>query len=261
MLHEFHLDESYKTDITAAERNALIRYCISIGTRAKCSTRAVMRPFKQKYLTAALREMRDNHMKSIAEHSKKIELYNKGELHLSQGLIDFFEGVPTKERYEKYIRRLIKQEREAMQIISKDYHISVAIAYVGKKLLDFHNTLNPRVTFGYSNSLHEECDFALSDEIKNAFLNSSLKELSTWEQDWTHDWGYIYFDSLIKLFYEDLEVLVGERNILSTLSHEQGMTVSLTDEELAAFIDFEGKRNENLATVEKLKSLQEAIKE
>lgn len=97
--------------------------------------------------------------------------------------------------------------------------------------------------------------------LKNAFLNSSLKELPTWGQDWTHDWGYVYFDKITNLLYEDLEVFIGERYILLTLSHEQCMTVSLTDEELAAFIDFEGKRNENLTTVEKLKSLQEAINE
>ncbi len=58
MVYEFHLDESYETNITAAERNALIRFCLSIGTRAKCSTRVLMRPFKQKYFTEALREMR-----------------------------------------------------------------------------------------------------------------------------------------------------------------------------------------------------------
>lgn len=33
------------------------------------------------------------------------------------------------------------------------------------------------------------------------------------------------------------------------------MTVSLTEEELAAFCGFEGKRNENLVTIEKLRSL------
>ena len=257
MLYEFHLDESYETNITAAERNALIRYCLSVGTRAKCSTRALMRPFKQKYLTTALREMKESHKKAIAEYSKKIELYDKGELHLPQNLIDYFEGAPTKDRYEKYIRSLIRQEREVMRTGSKDYMICVSFAFTDKKMLDFHNTLNPRVTFGYSNSLHEECDFALTEEIKNAFLNSSLKELPAWEQDWTHDWGYVYFDSISNLLYEDLEIFVGERFILSTLSHEQGMTVSLTEEELAAFLDFEGKRNKNLATVEKLKSLQE----
>ncbi len=253
MLKEYRLDEGYKANITSAERNALIRYCLSIGTRAKCSTRALMRPFKQKYLTAALSEMKDNHSRKIAEYSKKIELYNKGELQLSQEYIDSFGSTPTKAQFEKYMKALINQERDIMRTLSKSYQIFVDFAYTNKNVLAFHESLSPRITFGYSNSLHEECDFALTKEIKNAFLNSSLKESQTFEQDWTHDWGHVYFNSIIELLYEDLEIFVGERLVLSTLSHEHCMTVFLTDEELAAFIDFEGKRKENLITQKKLK--------
>lgn len=256
MLYEFHLDESYGTNLTAAERNALIRFCLSIGTRAKCSTRVLLRPFKQKYLTTALREMKGGHLKSIAEYEKNIELYNRGELPLPQGLIDYFEGPPTKERFEKYMRALIRQERGVMRMLSKSYQINVDFAFTNQKLLGFHKTLNPRVTFGYSNSLHEECDFPLTEKIRDAFLNASLKDLPSFKQDWMHDWGYVFFGSCSELLYEDLEVFLGERYLLSTLSHEKDMTVSLTEEELAAFYDFEGKRRKNIATVGKLKSLQ-----
>ena len=258
MLHEFHLGESWKTNIAVAERNALIRYCLSVGTRAKCSTRAVMRPFKQKYLTAALRELRKNFMQKISEYTEWMQTYVEGETKLPDWMIDYFEGIPTKEIFTDYCCSVIKQERGTLRSLMKNYSIRVDFAFTDKKWLAFHYSLNPRVTFGYSNRLHEVCDFALTEEVKNAFLNSSLKELSTWEQDWTHDWGYVYFDSITNLLYEDLAVLIGERYILDTVSHEEMMTVSLTDEELTAFIDFEGKRNENLATIEKLKSLNEA---
>ena len=257
MLHEFHLGESWKTNITVAERNTLIRYCLSIGTRAKCSTRAVMRPFKQKYLTAALRELRKNFMQKISEYTEWMQTYVEGETKLPDWIIDYFEGIPTKERFANYCRSVIKQERGTLRSIMKNYSIHVDFAFTDKKLLAFHNSLNPRVTFGYSNLLHEVCDFALTEEVKNAFLNSSLKELSTWEQDWTHDWGYVYFGSITNLLYEDLAVLIGERCILDTVSHENMMTVSLNDEELTAFVDFEGKQNENLAIVEKLKALSQ----
>ena len=231
MLYEFHLGESYKTDVSAAERNALIRYSISIGTRAKCSTNALLRPFKQKYLKAALREVREDRLRIIAKYQEEMK------------------NDPAKD-----FRAHIKQEREVIRNFPKHYIIYVAFPFNDKKWIEFHNSLNPRITFGYSNMLHEECDFVLTEEIKQVFLNASLKELPMFEQDRAHDWGNVYFDSFT-LFYEDLQVLSGERNVLSTLSHEQEMTISLTDEELTAFIDFEGKQTENLATIEKLKAL------
>ncbi|MCH5161160.1 MAG: hypothetical protein J1G04_03930 [Clostridiales bacterium] len=255
MLYEFQLDESCHTGLTAAERNALIRFCISIGTRAVCATRSIKRPFKQKYLTAAMREMRQNHLRTISEYTEKMENYKEGETKLSDWLIDFFDGVPTKKQFTDYCRSIIKQEHEALRSAKSNYLIPVDFTYTDKKLLAFHNSLGPRVTFGYSSMLHEVCDFALTDEIKGMFLNASLKELPSYKQDWTHDWGYVFFDSIINLIYEDLEVYISERCILSTISHEREMTVSLTEKELTAFIDFESKRNKNIATIEKLKAI------
>ncbi|MDE6441558.1 MAG: hypothetical protein K2L12_02245 [Clostridia bacterium] len=255
MVHELHLDQSYNTHLTPKDRNTLIRYCISIGTRAKCSTRNVLRPFKQKYLTTAIREMKSSHLEQIAKFKEQINLYQNDELKLSDWLIDFFEGTPSKEDFKKYMRALIKQERDVFNTISKSYVINVDFSHISKELLEFHNTLNPRITFGYSSILHEECDFELSNEIKHAFLNSSLKELPTWEQDWTHDWGYVFFDSIINLLYEDLIVFCGERCILDTISHEQCMTINLTDEEFENFINFEGNKKEKSEILEKLKSI------
>ena len=258
MLYKFILDGCDEAEITATERNSLIRFCLSVGTRAKCSTRTIMRPFKQKYLIEALREVKAKHAKNIADYKEKIELYNSGKLRLPQSIIDYFEGVPTKEKYEAYLKELIWQERETMQHITNSYNICVDFFHIEKSLLDFHNSLNPRITFGYSNLLHEECDFILTDEIKRAFLNSSLKDLGEDERDWYYDWGYVHFQSGFDLSYEDLSVFCGERCILETVSHEQGMSVCLTDEEIAQFSNFEGKAGERAATIQKLKNLEKA---
>ena len=246
---------SYDTPLTPQERNALIRYCIVIGTRARCSTRAILRPFKQKYLTYALRELKSSHLEQIEKFKQQIILYQNGELEPTEGIIGYFNGIPSKKQYERYVNELIKQENNIVNSISKSYTINVNFSHISKELLEFHNSLNPRITFGYSNVLHEECDFELNNNVKNAFLNASLKELPAWEQDWTHDWGYVFFDSIINLFYEDLCVFRGDRCILETISHDQMLTINLSDEELENFLGFENDGEYSVLT-EKLKEIK-----
>lgn len=255
MGNELQLDKSYNTPLTPKERNALIRYCIAIGTHARCSTRGILRSFKQKYLTSALIELKSSHLEQIKKYKQQINLFKNGELELSEGLISYFNGIPSSNQYEKYMRALIKQENDVANMISKNYTINVDFSNISKELLKFHNSLNPHITFGYSNALHEECDFELNNEVKNAFLNSSLKELPTWEKDWTHDWGYVFFNSIIELFYEDLIVFRDDRCILETISHEQMMTINLNDEELQNFFGFEDS-GENSVLTEKLKEIK-----
>ena len=251
---QFTLDQSYNTGITPKERNALIRFCISIGTRAKCSTHSVMRPFKQKYLLQALSEMKSKHLKTISDYEERIELCNSGKLEMSKEFIDFFDGEPKKEQVIGYYREIIKQEKDVLRSLLKSYTIPVDYSFATKKQLAFHNSLNPRITFGYSNVLHEECDFSLTDEVKSAFLVSSLSEVPEYKDDWTHDWGNVFFETVVNLLYEDLEVFAGERRILETISHERMMTVFLTDKELDLFNVFEVKKGNRCGTIQKLKA-------
>lgn len=168
---------------------------------------------------------------------------------LPQGLLEYFGGVPTKEAYADYLKQLIKQEKEVLRGLKRSYSVFVDYEFVGRKLLAFHNSLNPRVTFGYSNSLHEECDFALDEEKREAFLNSSLAELPQFKDDTLHDWGVAAFDG-VSLVYEDLTLSRGDEIILETISHEQIMTVRLNETDLAALAsDKEGKK-----LVDKLRS-------
>ena len=81
--------------------------------------------------------------------------------------------MPAKEDYVSYCGEIIRQEREILRRVRGEYHIAVDCAFTPKKWLRFHKSLSPRVTFGYSNALHEECDFALTDEVRQAFLHSS----------------------------------------------------------------------------------------
>lgn len=242
---------------TPAERNAVIRFAITVGDRAKCSTRSLLRPLKMSDLQAAFREREEGHRRTIEEYRKKAEEYEEGVTPLSERAIKFFGGVPTKEDFVSYCNDIIKQEREMLRHVRRGYHVAVDFQYTPKKLLRFHQSLSPRVTFGYTSVLHEECDFALTDEVRQAFLNSSLAELPAYKEDFSHDFGYVFFDSIIALFYEDFAVFKGERCILDTVSHERMFTVDLSGEELEALRSFEGKKNGKL--VQKIESAADDI--
>lgn len=242
---------------TPAERNALIRYALTVGTRAKCATRSLYRSLKMRDLQAAFREREAGHRKTIEEYRRRAEDYEEGATHLPESLTDFFGGVPTKERFVSYCNDRMEQEREEMRRIRKEYHIAVSYTYTPKTLLRFHRSLSPRVTFGYANVLHEECDFSLTDEVRSAFLRSSLAELPQDAEDWTHDFGYVYFQSVIGLLYEDLAVFRGGRCILETISHERMCTAYLTEEELADFCGFESEKHDNRQILKKIRARAE----
>ncbi len=233
MLYEFHLDESHGTKITAKERNLLIRHCLSVGTRATCSTAALCRPFRQKYLKKAFDELREAYRVRIAEYERRAETYDPESAKISENMLAFFGGVPSKEEYTRYCRELILQERKACKSMQGLYSVNVNYAFIGRKLLAFHNSLNPRVTFGCSNQLHEECDFALDEENKRAFLGESSLKFPPKVQGSPFDWGTVTFE-ISRLIYRDLTVFRGEGRILETISHEEMMTVFLTKEDLAA---------------------------
>ena len=227
---------------TPKERNTLIRYCLSVATRAKCSTRALLRPFKQKYLKEAFAEQRKEHLERIARYERAMQEYDPETTELPQWMLGYFEGVPTKETYTDYCRQVIKQEKETLRGRKRSYFVHVDYEFIGRKLLAFHNSLCPRVTFGYSGRLHEECDFAFDEEKREAFLNSSLAELPQYRDDWIHDWGNVAFDG-VHLIYEDLALFRGDVCILETISHEEMMTVRLEETDLAALaLQKDGKK-------------------
>lgn len=250
-----------KNGFNAKERNALIRYAVSIGMRAKLTTRFLMRPLKMKDLRAAFAE---NEQKFIAENEKYkrlIEEYDPQTTELSSGFIDYFGGVPTKEQYAEYYNALICQNKDTAKSIRNGYIINVDTS-APKKLLRLHRSLNPRVTFGYSNMLHEECDFALTEQNKQLLLSSSLTELPMYEQDEMHDYGHVIIGESscdgLPLYYEDLCVYVGDKCVLDCTSHEQACSVDFTDDELKGFIVFENKKKLNEKILKKLEQNKQA---
>ena len=224
---------------TPKERNLLIRYCLSVATRAKCSTKALLRPFRQRDLKIAFEEQQREHLSRIREYEARQAGYDPETAQLSQWFLDYFGGVPTKETFSRYCREIVKQESGVLRGLKRNYSVYVDYEFLGRKWLSFHRSLSPRVTFGYSNCLHEECDFFLNDEKRAAFLSSSLAELPQWKGDWIHDWGNVMFGNM-QLFYEDLALFRGETCILETISHERSMTVWLDEDDLSALSKLRG---------------------
>lgn len=249
---EFILDASYSTNMTAKERNLLIRYCVNVATRGKCATKALLRPFKQRYLKEASVEQCKEHVEHIAQYERAMQEYDPQTAQLPQWMLDYFGGVPTKEQYATYCRQIIKQERDVLRSLKRNYSVYVDYDLLGRKLFAFHNSLNPRVTFGYSNRLHEECDFAFDDIKREAFLQSSLADLPRWKGDWMHDWGNVVFGTM-QLIYEDLTLYRGETCILETVSHEEMMTVRLEETDLQALAAQKG----GSTLVKKLRNLKQ----
>ena len=235
---KYCLNEGGEFDsLTIKERNSLILYCLSVGTRAVCSTNGLLRPLKMRDLNAAFEEQRKKQLAQIEKYERLAREYDPENPKLEDWMYVFFGRAPTKERLAAYCNGAIKNCKMILRGMKRDYYVCVNYRFVGKKLLDFHRSLNPRVTFGYSTMLHEECDFALDDNTREAFLNCSLSKPSA-EGGW--DWGYVVFGEHSEIVYEDLSVYRGVERMLETVSHEKMMTVWLDDGDLAKIADFDG---------------------
>ena len=232
------------------ERNLLIRYCVTVATRGKCATKALLRPFKQKDLREALAEQSRARLERAMRYVGDLQEDGAEAESLTRGTPTSFGGEPTRDEYGKYCREIIKQERTTVRDLKRMYTVCVNYAFVGRKWLAFHRALNPRVTFGYSSLLHEACDFLFDDEKRAAFLSSSLADLPQWKGDTVHDWGNVMFGNM-QLFYEDLTLYRGDVCILETVSHEEMMTARLDEADLTALARTKGGKK----LVEKLKNL------
>lgn len=237
--------------LTPKERNALIRYCISVATRGRCSTKALLRPFKQKYLKEAFAEQSKVHTERIARYERAAQAYDPQTAGAPHSIPGDSGSVPAKEAYIAHCREIVRQERDTVRSLRRLYTVCVNYAFVGKKWLAFHRSLNPRVTFGSSSLLHEECDFLFDDEKRAAFLSSSLADLPQWKGDTVHDWGNVMFGNM-QLLYEDLALYRGDVCILETVSHEEMMTARLDDADLTALARTKGGK----ILVKKIKTLQ-----
>ena len=225
----YKLDAAFNAALTARERNFLICYCLSRGSRATCATTTLLRPFKQKDLRAAFAEREEASHSRIAEWERRMQEFDPD--NVPDDMRAMFGSIPTKENFTSYCKSLIAQEKAAMRELKRSYIVCVDYAHIGKFWREFHAFLDPRVTFGDSNVLHEECDFWLEEEEVDDFLHSSLMDPPKGRNDWMHDWGNLFFGEM-ELVYEDLTIYYRDRCMLKTVSHEEMMLVQLEEKQL-----------------------------
>ena len=235
----YELDAAFNAALTARERNFLIRYSLCRGTRGKCSTTTLLRPFRQKDLRTAFAEREEESRSRIAEYERRMQEFDPD--NVPDDMRAMFGSIPTKENFTSYCMSLIAQEKAAMRELKRSYIVCVDYAHTGRFWKEFHQSLDPRVTFGDSNVLHEECDFWLDDEQCDAFLYASLSDLPKGRNDWIHDWGNVFLGDM-ELVYEDLCVYLGEMCMLKTVSHEEIMIVNLKEEQLREIEEIPGKK-------------------
>jgi hypothetical protein len=124
--------------------------------------------------------------------------------------------------------------------IRKFYNISINYGLLSEDGLAFHASMNPRVTFGYSNWLHEECDCRITDEIRESLTKEQPEHI----RDWAEEHGVFHCDRS-DTSYEDISIWREERMLLSTISHEGMFDVCFDEADEKAFLTFEDEKERN----------------
>lgn len=153
------------------------------------------RPFKMKYLTCALNELKHQSHTRISNYRRQACESDPSLPPLPQPLLDYFDGIPSKEQYTRYLKDLIKQEKEALKFSTMCYSVYVDYPLLTQTLRAFHESLAPASPS-------------------------------------TFDWGLVTFQNNATLVFENLSVFRDEVCILETISHENMMTVRLEAKDL-----------------------------
>lgn len=231
--------------LTAEERATVMRFAIEIGEKATCATNCLLRPFEMSMLEKAFREREELIEKRERAYIERARTFDPNKT--SMEFRAYFGDNMTSEQYGKYIAELIKQEEVGKKMMRRSYQITVEFSELDPEDQAFHESLSPRVTFGDSNELHEECSFALTRDIKDALQDSSLGG----DPEEGFDFGAFYVGRT-PLYYQDLCVTAGGELVLSTVTRDGILDLFLSEEDRAELENFELNRARNRKIIEKL---------
>ena len=244
--------------LTKSERLTIIRFCLNRGTHIKCSTHSLLRPLEMQFLEKAFAEREAEHDKEAAEISRVLSDYKNGKP-LSEPLRGHLEMLygkkPTKKQIEEFFSRALKD----LPQIRASYGVSVDYEYLSEDVLAFHNSMNPKITFGYSNQLHEECDSEITDAVRNMLLPcfKDSKDIEVFLTFGAFAVGKTT-DEFSPTYYEDLIILRGGKELLSTITHEEIFDLVFDDEDIKAFGLFENSVERNEKIISKLRKTSRA---
>jgi len=207
---------------------------------------------------------------AFAEEEAKFE---KEAGKIRQALIDFKNGKPLSEPLYSHLKMLYRKNPTIKEIekycnqalkdlpqIRKSYGVSVGYEYLSDDILTFHNSMNPKITFGYSGQLHEECDSEITDTVRNMLL-PCFKD-SKGIEDFLTFGGFAIgetTDDFSPTYYEDLIILRGGEELLSTITHEDMFDLYFNNEDIEAFRSFENSFERNEKIINKLQKAGRAV--
>jgi hypothetical protein len=151
---------------------------------------------------------------------------------------------PSFEEVENYFNGNIEREMQNIGQIRKMYLVSVDYGFLSEDNLAFHASMNPHITFGYSNALHEECDCQITEDVRNSLLSSFEDERTRYLDEQESRYGAFYCKRS-DTYYEDLAVWCDDREILFTMSHEMTVSICFNEADKKAFSEFEGETERN----------------
>ncbi len=237
--------------LTATDRCVINRFLLLVADEIEFSTICIRQPLSLEKLELAFQETENNAKERIEETRLLLEDFDNGKL--PDGLKAYFGDEVKREDVIEYIDQRIKQEYEVVKSIKNSYMIYVDNEFFGDdRAKELHNSFNPRVTFGYSNRLHEECRTILTDRLRNILLKSQLCKRCSFNDSFS--FGAFTIDEIACSFYEDTKLFINGMCIMETISHEQMYELYLSDDLIAKFSDFEDKKERNEKIIKKLKS-------
>jgi hypothetical protein len=201
-------------------------------------------------LESAFRERDEERAETIDKYRKIVIDYKDGKP-ISEGLRSWFgDRDPSIEALESYCDAMIRQTEDSD--VREAYSVYVGYEFMSEEHRAFHASLNPRVTFGYSNVLHEECDCMITDRVRTVLL-----PCFEYEEDKDNSYYNGAFEcAASNMHYEDLIIYRGSRTILSTISHETMFSIHFDETDIEAFRVFEGEHELNEKTLRTLSTMQ-----
>ncbi len=236
--------------LTATDRCVVNRFLLLVADEIEFSTNCIRQPLSLEKLDIAFQEVEIKAKERIEKTRLLLNDFDNGKL--PERLKAYFGDDVKRENVIEYIDRIIRQENKLVKRIKNTYIISVDNEFWGDdKAKELHYSFNPRVTFGYSNQLHEECRAILTDQLRKILLKSQLCKRCSYNECFS--FGAFTIDEIACSFYEDTKLFIKENCIMETISHEQMYDLYLSDDLIAKFLDFEDKKERNEKIIKKLK--------
>ncbi len=236
--------------LTATERCVLNRFLLLVADEIEFSTTCIRQPFSFEKLEIAFKEVENKAKERIEKTRSFLIDFDNGKL--PEWLKAYFGDAVKREEVEEYIDQRVRQEKEVVESIKNSYMVSVDNQFFGDdKAKELHCSFNPRVTFGYSNQLHEECRVTLTAQLRKIFSKSQLCKRCNFNAE-LFSYGAFTLDEIACSYYEDTKFFIRGKCVMGTISHEQMYDLYLCDELITTFLNFENKKGRNEKIIKKL---------